>query len=138
MANTTTRKVGYFYVNAADNPGEGARVLAALTQSGVNLLAFHAFPSGAGQAQLNFVPTDEQSFQDAAKKARLKISDRKTAFLVEGDDRPGAVADLLQQLASTGTNITAMDAVKAGQRFGVLLWVKPADPDKAAKALRAT
>jgi hypothetical protein len=134
---TIARKVGYFDVSAPDKPGEGARILAALRDSGVNLLAFHAFPTGGGQSQLDFVPVDERSFQDAAKKTKLKISDRKTAFLIEGDDRPGAVAELFQQLAAAGTNVTAVDAVKAGPRFGALVWVKPADVDKAAKALGA-
>lgn len=133
----TTRKVGYFHVSTADKPGEGARILAALRDGGVELLAFHAFPTSSGKAQLDFVPVDELSFQEAAKKAKLTISDRKTAFLLEGDDRPGAVAELLQKLASAGTNVTAVDAVRAGQRFGALLWVKPADQDKAAKALGA-
>jgi hypothetical protein len=135
---TIARKVGYFHVSAPDKPGEGARVLAALRDNGVNLLAFHAFPTGGGQSQLDLVPVDERSLQDAAKKTKLKLSDRKTAFLIEGDDRPGAVAELLQQLAAAGTNVTAVDAVKAGSRFGVLLWVKKADLDKAAKALGAT
>ncbi|MEX2153122.1 MAG: hypothetical protein WD825_07265 [Gemmatimonadaceae bacterium] len=135
---TTAKKVGYFYVTAPDKSGEGARVLSALRDGGVNLLAFHAFPSGGGQSQLDFVPADERAFQDAAKKAKLKLSGRKTVFLVEGDDRPGAVAELLQKLATAGTNVTAFDAVRAGTRFGALIWVKEADVDKAAKALAAT
>jgi hypothetical protein len=134
---TTARKVGYFYVTAPDKPGEGSRVLSALSDSGVNLLAFHAFPTGGGQSQLDFVPADERAFQDAANKAKLKVSDRRTVFLVEGDDRPGAIAELLQKLAATGTNVTALDAVKAGSRYGALIWVKQADVDKAAKALGA-
>jgi hypothetical protein len=135
---TTAKKVGYFYVTGPDKPGEGARVLTALREGGVNLLAFHAFPSGGGQSQLDFVPADERAFQDAAKKAKLKLSGRKTVFLVEGDDRPGAVAELLERLATAGTNVTAFDAVRAGPRFGALIWVKEADVDKAAKALAAT
>lgn len=135
---TAARKVGYFYVTATDKPGEGARVLAALRDGGVNLLAFHAFPTGGGQSQLDFLPSDEKAFQDAAKKAKLKISERKTVFLLDGDDRPGAVAELLQKLAAAGTNVTAVDAVKAGTRFGALIWVKQADVDKAAKALGAS
>ena len=134
---TTARRVGYFYVSIADKAGEGARVLGALRDGGVNLLAFHAFPLGSGQSQLDFVPADEKAFQDAAKKTKLKLSDRKTVFLVEGDDRVGAVAELLQKLGAAGTNVTAMDAVKAGTRFGALVWVKQSDVDKAAKALGA-
>lgn len=132
------KKVGYSYVTAPDKPGEGGRILAALREGGVNLLAFHAFPSGGGQSQLDFVPGDERAFQDAAKKANLKLSGRKTVFLVDGDDHQGAVAEILQKLAAAGTNVTAIDAVKAGPRFGALIWVKEADVDKAAKALGAT
>jgi hypothetical protein len=135
---TTARKVGNFYVTAPDKSGEGERVLAALRDSGVNLLAFHAFPSGGGKSQLDFVPSDEKAFVDAAKKAKLKISERKTVFLLEGDDKPGAIAELLQKLSAAGTNVTALDAVRAGPRFGALLWVKQADVDKAAKALGAS
>jgi hypothetical protein len=134
---TTARKVGYFYVSTADKPGEGARVLGALRDSGINLLAFHAFPAGSGESQLDFVPADEKALQAAAKKANLKLSDRKTVFLIESDDRPGAVAELLQKLGAAGANVTALDAVKTGSRFGALIWVKPADVDKAAKALGA-
>jgi len=134
----TVRKIGYFYVTAPDKAGEGARVLGALRDNGVNLVAFHAFPTGAGQSQLDLVPADERAFQEAAKKAKLKISDRKTVFLVEDDDRKGAIADLLQKLSAAGANVTALDAVKAGPRYGALIWVKPADTDKAAKALGAT
>lgn len=135
---TSARKVGYYYVTTPDKPGEGARVLGALRDAGVNLLAFHAFPTGGGQSQLDLMPVDEKVFQDAARKAKLKVSDRKTAFLVEGDDKQGAVAELLQKLSATGANVTAVDAVKTGPRYGALVWVKPADVDKAAKALGAT
>jgi hypothetical protein len=134
---TSVRKAGYFYVSATDKPGEGARTLGALRDSGVDLLAFHAFPTGGGQSQLDFVPADEKALQAAAKKANLKLSARKTVFLVDGDDRPGAVAELLQKLGAAGANVTALDAVKTGSRFGALIWVKPADVDKASKALGA-
>ena len=134
----SVRKAGYFYVSTADKPGEGARILGALRDGGVSLLAFHSFPTGSGQAQLDFVPTDEKVFQDAAKKAGLKVSAKKTVFLVDDDDRRGSVAELLQKLSSAGANVTAIDAVKAGTRYGALIWVKQADVDKAAKAIGAT
>lgn len=135
---TTTKKVGYFYVTAPDKPGEGARILGTLRDNGVNLLAFHAFPTGSGQSQLDFVPADERTFQEAAKKAKLQTSARRTVFLVEGDDRAGAVADVLQKLADQKTNVTAVDAVKAGPKYGALIWVDPKDVDKAATALLAS
>jgi hypothetical protein len=135
---TSARKVGYFYVTVPDKAGEGDKLLAALRDNGVNLVAFHAFPTGGGQSQLDLVPSDERAFQDAAKKAKLKLSARKTALLIEGDDKPGAVAELLHKVAAGGTNVTAVDAVRVGSRYGALVWVKESDLDKAAKAVGAT
>lgn len=130
------RKVDYYYATVPNRPGEGARVLGALRKAGVNLLAFHAFPSG-DQAQLDFVPEKPDAFPDAAQKANVQVGAKKTAFLVEGDDRTGAAAEILERLASEQINVIAMDAIAVGGRFGALLWVKPAEVEKAAKALGA-
>ena len=55
---------------------------------------------------------------------------------MQGDDRPGAVADIMKQLESAKINITALTAVSAGVgRYGAILWVKPRDVNKAAKSL---
>ena len=133
----TVRKVQYFYIMAPDKPGEGARALRTLAEAGVNLVAFSGFPAGR-RSQLDFVPEDPAAFRAAAKKARWKVTGPKAAFVVEGEDRPGAVAEILGRLADAEVNVTATDAVCAGAgRFGVLLWVKPRDVNKAAKALGA-
>ncbi|MBI2822855.1 MAG: hypothetical protein HYX74_11590 [Acidobacteria bacterium] len=133
----TIRKVDYFYIEAANRQGEGAKVLAALRDAGVNLLAFSGFPKGR-RAQLDFVPEDSAAFKEAARKAGLKLSPKKAGFLIQGDDRPGAVADIMSRLAAANINVTAVDAACAGQgRYGAILWVKPPDVRKAAKALGA-
>jgi predicted amino acid-binding ACT domain protein len=57
---------------------------------------------------------------------------------VQGSDRVGAVHADLRRLAEAGINVTAADAVTAGKgRYGMILWVKPRDYARAAKALRA-
>ncbi len=134
----TVRRVVYFKMSVADKAGEGARVLGALRDAGVNLLAFSGFPRGR-RAQLDLVPEDEAGFRDAAKRARLALAGKKTGFLVQGEDRVGVLAEYTEKLANAGVNITAVDAVSAGEyRFGAILWVKPRDVGKAAKALGAT
>jgi len=131
----TVRKVDYFYIETANKPGEGAKVLGALRDAGVNLLAFTGFPSGR-KAQIDFIPQDTVAFKAAAKKAGFKLSPKKTGFLIQGEDRVGAIADIEGKLAAANVNITAMDAVSAGEgRYGAILWVKPPDVRKAAKAL---
>ncbi len=132
----TIRKVEYFVIEVSNKPGEAARVLEAMR--GVNLLAFTGFPSGK-RAQVDFVPEDAVVFKMAAKQARLKAKAKKGGFLIQGDDRPGVVAAVLQKLADARINVTAIDAVAAGSgRWGAILWVKPKDVNKTAKVLGAT
>jgi len=129
------RKVDYFYVESANQPGEAAKMLQLFHAAGVNLLVFSGFPTGR-RAQLDFVPEDPAAFKTAARRAGLRISARKSAFLIQGDDRPGAVADVAARLAAAKVNVTAMDAVgTGGGRYGAILWVKPPDLRKASKAL---
>jgi hypothetical protein len=133
----TVRVVEYFYAEASDKPGEGARLLSYLSNAGVNLLAFHGFPRGR-KAQIDFVPADPAAFKAAAKAARWKVVGPKKALLIEGDDRVGALVDYFDRLAAAKINITATDAVANGAgRFGAILWVKARDVKRAAKTLGA-
>ncbi|HEX9283834.1 MAG TPA: hypothetical protein VF882_08595 [Gemmatimonadales bacterium] len=133
----TIRKVSYYYTTAPDKPGEGARLLQVLRTAGVNLLAFHAFPS-ARKSQADFVPADATALIAAAKGAKIKLSKPKTAFLLDGDDRVGALASTMAKLGAAKINVTAISAVCAGMgRYGAIFWVKPRDVAKAAAALGA-
>lgn len=134
----TVRAVDYYYTMVPDRPGEGARVLRVLRDARVNLLAFSGFPSKR-KSQADFVPADPTAFLAAAKAAKLKLSKPKRAFLIEGDDRAGALGETLLKLAAAKVNVTAVHGVCAGMgRFGAILWVKPRDVKKAAAALGVT
>jgi hypothetical protein len=132
----TVRTAEYFYVLVPDKPGEGARVLGELRSAGVNLVAYSGFPSGRG-AQLDVVPTDPAAFKAVAKQRKWKVKGPKRAFLIEGDDRVGACADVLGRLAAAKINVTAMDALAGGGRYAAILWVKPRDVKKTASVLGA-
>ncbi len=129
-------KVDYFKTEVPNRIGEGARVLGALKAARVDLLAFTGFPSGR-RVQMDFVPKNAAAFRKAARKAGLKVTVKKGAFLVQGRDRAGAIAAILEKLAAAKVSIVALDGVSAGSgRFGAIFWVKPKDVAKAAKALK--
>jgi len=132
----TVRTADYFYVMVPDKPGEGARVLGELRRAGVNLVAYSGFPSGRG-AQLDLVPTDAAALKAVAKQQKWKIKGPKRAFLIEGDDRVGACADVLGRLAAAKINVTAMDSLAGGGRYAAILWVKPRDVKRTASVLGA-
>jgi hypothetical protein len=134
----TVRRVEYYYVTVPDAPGEVQRILSALEEDGVNLLAFLGFPAGGGESQIDLVPEDPGALRQAAERAGATLSDAKRAFLIQGDDRVGAVADVTGKLAEANVNVTAASATGAGSgRFGMIVWVAPADYETAAAALGA-
>jgi len=135
---STVRTTDYYYIVVSDKAGEGSRLLSGLKKQNVNLLAFCGFPVQGGKAQLDFVPEDPEAFRRAEEALGLKPSERKRALIIQGEDRAGAAAEIYQKLADKAINVTASQAIADGVgRFGMILWVKPADLDKAAKALGA-
>lgn len=133
----TVRRVEYFYASVPNRPGEGARYLGALKEAGINLIAFSGFPEGRG-SQLDFVPADPAAFRRFARTAKWKLTGPKRGFVISGEDRVGAVAEVHAKLADGGINVTAIDAVCAGAgRYGALLWVASRDFAKAARLLGA-
>ena len=89
-------------------------------------------------AQLDLVPEDPEAFTRATAGLDMDFSERKNVFLVQGDDRVGAAAETHGKLANEGINIVASQAMAAGSgRFGMILWVKPEDYERAAEILGA-
>ena len=134
---TTIRKAAYFSMHTANRAGQGARMLKALRDEGVDLLAFTGFPN-AGRAQVDFIPVDSGEFLRAARKFGIKVGKRKTVFIAQGGDKPGAIAAICGKLAQAGVNMVAMDAVAAGRgRYGAIFWVKRKDVRRASRILGA-
>jgi hypothetical protein len=130
------RKVDYFYVMVPNTAGQATKVLSGLAEQGVNLLAFSGFPS-KGKGQLDLVPENSAALTRAARKLGLKLSKKKSGFLLQGQDRVGAMTRTLRTLSGARINITAMDALATGGRFAAIFWVKPKNVAKAARLLRA-
>lgn len=133
------REVEYFYSLVADKPGEGKKLLEFLSEKEVNLIAITAFPVGEGKSQIDFFPSDPEILKKAAGDAEIKLVGPKKAFLVQGDDRVGALYDFHLKLSNAGINIHACNGVVDGTgRFGYVVWVNPADYEKASKALKSS
>ena len=132
------RKVNYCYVTVPNRAGKGAEVLGELRAAKVNLLGYSGFPGKGGKAQLDMIAPSITPIRKVAQRNGWRVSAPKKGFLIQGTDRPGAVYRQIQKLSDRGINVTAADAVAAGKgRYGMLLWVKPKDYAKAARALKA-
>ena len=116
--------------------GEGARVLGTLRDAGVNS-SHSGYTHGAGRAQLQFIPQYSATFVAAAKQAKLRLR-KSTALYIHGDDRPGAIADILAKLAGARINVAAVQAVcGGGGSYGTIVFLPEAAARKAATVLAA-
>jgi hypothetical protein len=129
--------VSYFRVMLPQRAGEGAKLLGALADAGVDLRAVHAFPAGR-KAQVDIVPANPGAFRRAASRAGARVGAAKRCFLVRGGDRVGALSGVMKKLGAAGINATATTALTAGAgRYAAILWVEPAAQRRAARALGA-
>lgn len=133
----TVHPVTYFNARVKDRPGEAYRLLAALASTGVSLLAFNAIPSGGDETQLMLFPADSDLLSAAAAEIGFRLTGPERAFLIQGDDELGALADIHRRLADASVNVFAASGVTDGRGgFGYVIYVRSADFEKAARALR--
>jgi hypothetical protein len=138
MTKDQALRVEYFAFPSDDKPGVGADLHKKLAKEGVNLLAVLVFPTGSGKVQVDIVPENPDAFTKAARKLGIETGQAKAAFLLQGTDRAGAIGDVLDRLGMAKINVRATcGVVSGGNRYGVLLWVNPADVEAATRALGA-
>jgi len=136
---STVKEVEYYYSLVADKPGEAWKLLEFLSEKDVNLLALTAFPVSQGKSQLVFIPADPESLARAAADAQIALVGPKKAFLIQGEDRVGALYGYHLKLSNAGINIHASNGVVDGTgRFGYVIWVNPNDYENASAALKSS
>jgi hypothetical protein len=132
------RVVHSYTTSVPDEPGQAFKVLAALVSAGVNLLGCSGTQS-EGRARIDVVPEDAFAFAAFAERAGLGFRRQKTGFLIQGDDRPGALSECLSRLAERDINVDGVHGLAAGAgRWGAILWIADRDLEVAARALGAT
>jgi hypothetical protein len=132
----TISSVEYFYANVRDELGAAYRVLSALAERGVNLLAFTAVPSGPSLAQFALFPADPRRLAAEARAAGLVLDGPHHALLVQGDDELGALASVHERLVDAGVDIYASTGVTDGRgSFGYVVYVREEQFERAKDAL---
>ena len=129
-------KVEYFHTTVADQPGEAYKFLSQLAGLGISLLAFTAVPVGPSVTQLTIFPSDPAQLRHEAAKIGMHLDGPHKAFLVQGDDELGALAEIHRKIYEAEVNVYSASGVTDGQgSFGYIVYIKSNDFEKAADAL---
>ena len=134
----TVRNAEYFYIRIEDSPEKAYELLAQMASAEVNLLAFSAVPFGPNYLELTIFPDRSDTFVQLAGKLGWEVAGPQHAFLVQGDDNLGALADIQRMLLEADVDIYASSGVTDGSgRYGYLIYFKEEDQARAARALGA-
>lgn len=130
------KRVEYYNTTVEGQAGEASKLLSVFAGVGVSLLAFKAVLLEPGRTRFTLFPNDGVKMTDGAKKAGLKLDGPYSALLIEGDDESGALADIYEKLSQADIHVdesSGIADIKGG--YGVVLYLKPEDCEKAAAAL---
>lgn len=132
----SARRIEYFYVNVRDEVGAAYRILTALSERGVELLAFTAVPTGADRAQFAIFPEDPTRLETEARLAQIDLEGPHHALLIQGDDALGGLARVHERLFKAGVDVYASAGVSDGHgAFGYVVYVREDQLQQAAEAL---
>jgi hypothetical protein len=132
------RSVEYFYLRVQDSGDTAYEILEKLALEDVNILAFSAIPFGPDHVELTIFPDAADAFTKLAKQLGWAVTGPQHALLVQGDDRLGALADILRMLMQAGVEIYASSGVTDGHgRFGYVIYFQESDHENAKRALQA-
>jgi hypothetical protein len=113
--------VEYYHATVHDKPGEAYHMLSEM---------------GPDRTQLVIFPQNAEKLVRVAAKTGIVLSGPHQAFLIQGDDELGALADIHRRLFDAKVNVYASNGVSDGRGgFGYVVYVRTEDVDKASQAL---
>ena len=95
-----------FALTLDDRPGTLAKVTDAIASAGINIEGYAAVPSGKdGKGVFRVITKDPASTKKALESAGFKVQEERDVALVEVDDRPGVLAQILRRVAENEVNV---------------------------------
>jgi hypothetical protein len=91
-------------IEIENEPGALARVVAAISDAGVNLAAATCLGT-AERVELHILVPHAEATRHALAISQLGVSREREVVVVEVEDRPGVLADLTRQVARAGIDL---------------------------------
>jgi len=88
-----------------DEPGELALIGDVLGRAGVNIAGLCALSSGGGYAEVHILVQDATSAFEALEGAGLKIVEEQEVIVLDINDRPGALGEVVHKLGAAKINV---------------------------------
>ena len=123
---TKWARMADFAIELPDRPGELARLAKKFRAADVSLIGIWGYGGKGQNARFYCVPESADQFRNFADSAGLNITEG-TTFYLSGSDTVGTLVRMLEEIASSGVNLHAIQCVSFNGEFGCFVWADPAD-----------
>ena len=126
----------YYIAEVEGHAGEGAKLFFLVASFGISLLAYKAITLDTMRTAFALFPNNEIKMTEGAKRVGLKIDGPRTALIIKGDDKSGALADIFEKLSKADINVRESSGIAdINGSYGVILYLERDDCEKAAAIL---
>jgi len=94
-----------FALTLDDRPGTLAKVTDAIAKAGINIEGYCAVPSGNGKGTFRVVTSDPATTRKALETAGFKVQEERDVAIVEAQDQPGFLTQILRRIADNEVNV---------------------------------
>jgi len=95
-----------FALTLDDRPGTLAKATDAIAKAGINIEGYCAVPSGKdGKGTFRVVTSDPATTRKALETAGFKVQEERDVAIIDAEDRPGFLAQILRRLADNELNV---------------------------------
>jgi hypothetical protein len=95
-----------FSITLDDRPGTLAKATDAIAKAGINIEGYCAVPSGKdGKGTFRVVTQDPTNARKALETAGFKVQEERDIAVIDAEDRPGFLAQVLRRLADNELNV---------------------------------
>jgi hypothetical protein len=113
------KRVEVWAASIKDKPGRLARVLMGLKEAGadLNFIVARRAPEKPGTGVVFLTPLRGDREVEAASHLGFNVSRSIHSVRIDGENRPGIVADLTEKVGAAGINLRGLSAAVLGARF---------------------
>ncbi len=128
------KRITIHCVDIEDKPGSLQKFLTQSSLSNVDFLCFTAFSTGDNRGRIYLSAKKLKVFETFAQEAKIKTT-TAAGFIISGEDKLGAAAEALKDLAEAQIKGVAGAAIARDGQYQMLIVVNAADGDTAEKTL---
>ena len=126
----------YYHVIVDDDSDSAARMLALVSKAGISLLAYKSQSEAGNKTTFTLFAVKSEEMSTAIKNEGLDVKGPFPGVFIQGDDVPGALADIFGRLAKADIVVEescGIANIKDG--YGVVLYLRERDLGKAYEVL---